>query len=448
MSEKTKKGYNAGIALIVIAVVIAANVLFARLPETVKQQDITKENLYDLSAISLDTLNTLDKDIDITIVASEQKDDYRIDKMVAKYADTSDRIHVKKVVANEDPALVDELGGEEEVLIVGCEETGKERSVPYSDMIMLDMQRYYSTGEEIEKWFDAEGQITSAINYVTNESTAQIYLTRARGEQLLPDTVFTMLRKASIAYERIKLEEDGIPDDCELLILNGRQHDFDETEMAMIMDYVRNGGNIFVIMYCTLDDMPNMASLLDYFGLTLEDGYVADYKKYYQDNYYTIYPITSGEHEITADIDTEPLLMNARGLTKKDGTDAKVDIFMISSDNAAVVTGESKKEGRYIVGATSKKSNNGGQLAVVTSDFFIDKSMNDAFTNLPNYDIFMNAVTYFLPDVENVAVAPKSLQVQYNNSSSSRFYSLPFVFAVPIVIMAIGFVVWLRRRKL
>lgn len=53
----------------------------------------------------------------------------------------------------------------------------KEKVVSFSDIIVTDMSSYYYTGSASETKFDGEGQLSSAVNYVTSDVVRKIYQT-------------------------------------------------------------------------------------------------------------------------------------------------------------------------------------------------------------------------------------------------------------------------------
>ena len=85
------------------------------------------------------------------------------------------------------PTQASAYDAEENSLIVSCEATGKQRVIPFSDLITytVDMNSF----SYVEDSFDAEGQLTSAIDYVTGDTQKLLYTVTGHGESDLPAAI-------------------------------------------------------------------------------------------------------------------------------------------------------------------------------------------------------------------------------------------------------------------
>ena len=61
--------------------------------------------------------------------------------------------------------------------------------------------------------------------------------------------------------------------------------------------------------------------------------------------------------------------------------------------------------------------------------------------------VFMNSVTANFDEMENIAIEAKSLALTYNTPLHAGVTSMVLIIGIPLVIVIIGFVVWMRRRK-
>ena len=78
----------------------------------------------------------------------------------------------------------------------------------------------------------------------------------------------------------------------------------------------------------------------------------------------------------------------------------------------------------------------------------IDPGITEVFSNLTNLDIFMNAAVWNFEDVENVSIPSKSLEMTFNTISGSGTLSFIFILVIPAAVALVGFIVWMKRRKL
>ncbi len=84
---------------------------------------------------------------------------------------------------------------------------------------------------------------------------------------------------------------------------------------------------------------------------------------------------------------------------------------------------------------------------MITTSTLIDSQITDAFSTLENLTLFLNAVSANFDDVQNVAIAPKSLEITYNTMQYAGFISIAVIILLPAAVLIYGFVNWWKRRK-
>lgn len=449
-SKNSRNGvYSAGLVCIVIAIVVVINLIAGQMPDSLKNIDLSDTHIYDISDTSTDMLKDLDKDIQFQVITELDSMDSRIETFVKKYAKLSDHIQVKWTDSVQHPAVLQEYDTDGDIIVVSCEETGKSTTIAFSDIIQYDYSSYYTTGQMTESAFDGEGQLTSAVNYVASETESMIYRTSGHGEDTISSSVSELLTKNNISTKELNLSMNPeIPEDCQLLMLNAPTSDITDEELSLITDYMENGGKVYLILGNTTKETPNLDSLMKSYGLEKVDGYIADMERCYQGNYYAIFPVLSLSGDLGNGIDNKMVLMlNSFGMQKVDTEDESVTVsaFMNSSSNSCAVTEDSEEKGAYVLGAVATKDES--KLTVLASGSLIDSQVTGAFANLDNLTLFMNTVTANFDDVENLAIESKSLSATYNTPLHTGSISMVTIFVVPLAILVLGFVVWMRRRK-
>ena len=96
---------------------------------------------------------------------------------------------------------------------------------------VADRASSYGIQSFIVDGYDAEGQLTSAIQYVTMDSTELpvIYQVSGHGETALSGGFTEAIEKANITLSDLALlKEDAVPEDAAALIINGPTTDFSE----------------------------------------------------------------------------------------------------------------------------------------------------------------------------------------------------------------------------
>lgn len=472
-SKSSRNGtYSVGLVVIVIAIAIVINLVAGQLPDNVKNIDISSNNLYDISSVSTKMLKKLDKKVDLKVIAEQDSVDTRIKTFVKKYAALSGKVKVEWVDSVLHPSVLKEYNTDGNVIVVSCEATGKSTTISFSDIIQSDYYSYYTTGSASESSFDGEGQLTSAINYVTSEETSKIYRTSGHGESTFSSSVSDLLTKNNLETEEINLSMNPkIPDDCDLLFLYGPTSDITEDEKTILENYLNDGGKVYLILGDTTSDTPNLNALMADYGLKKVSGYIADTQRCYQGNYYAIFPQLSLSGDLGSGISNQMvLLLNSLGMEKTNTDDDSLTVtpFMQTSDSGYAVTEDDQTQGQYILGAVSTKTISDGtdssdeetndtdestadtktaRFTVLASASMISSDITDQLTTLDNLTLFVNSVTENFDNVSNVAIEAKSLSTEKNTPMHAGAFSILVIFIIPLAILVIGFVVWMRRRK-
>ncbi len=447
--------YAAGVTAVVIAIVIVLNLIVGQLPSNLREIDLTDNRLYTVSDTSADYLKGLSRDVEILVVAEHGSIDERIAKFLDRYAALSDRITVTELDPVSNPSVLTTYNTSADTLVVRCAETGKQTTVAFSEIIVQDLYSYYMTGNYSETEFDAEGQITSAVDYVVRDSSDKVYTLEGHGEASLPSSAAGLIDKANLLTGSLNLLTAGsVPEDCDLLICYAPAKDLADDELVMLRNYLAGGGSFFLLT--DADGLANFNTLMAEYGMTVVSGYIADAANYYRSPYY-ILPTLSGSCDLTSGLsdDAMALIINARGmiLTGPARDTITVSSFLATSDKGYAVTDSNQTQGVYVLGATSVETlgENGEDTArftVVTASSLIDASITDSFPNLSNLDIFMNAVTADLEDAGNSSIAAKSLEITYNTVRNAGLWSVLFIIVIPLAVLVGGFLFWLKRRKL
>lgn len=247
---------------------------------------------------------------------------------------------------------------------------------------------------------------------------------------------------------------DSIPDDCDLLLMDGPTNDLSDDEVSLLSGYLGEGGKVMCLLGDTgLASLPKLAGLLKDYGIEGADGYIADPQRCYQNQPYYIFPVMNLSGDMADGISSQMvLLMNSRGLTTTDPARDTIttSAFMTTSEQAYAVTEEDQKQGTYDLGVvateTISSDSKESRLTVISAGSLIDQQITDAFSQLEN-TVFMNAVTANFDGVTNLSIEARALQQSTILFSMRGGFSILVVFGIPAVVLIGGFVVWFRRRK-
>ena len=460
-SNDSKRGsYTLAMTSIVIAIVIVFNMIVNLIPENKRQFDISSTNIYEISSKSKKIINNVDHDVTFYVLAEKSNTDKRIKTFINKYASLSDKIHIKWIDPVLHPSALTKYGTEENNIVISCKKTNRTTTVSFDD-ILVSSASYYSTSSSASS-FDGDGQLTSALNYVTSNKEYKAYYTSGHGESSLSSEVTSLLTKSRISTSDLLLmTATSIPDDCDLLIIDGATNDFTKDEVKLLSSYLKKGGKVVTLLAQTNKSMKNLYGLLKDYGLTVQSGYIADTERSYQGNYYYLIPNLSVSGDMASGISSNSVMMiNSKGMTQSTPVRDSIstDAFMTTSSNGYAVTEKKQTQGTYVLGATStesvkvknskgKKVTKESRLTVFGSNMLIDEQITSSFSSLENLTLFTNSVTASLDNADNVSISPKSLEVSYNTIAHPGPFSILVVFVIPVGLIVGGFIVWFRRRR-
>ena len=378
--------------------------------------------------------------VDMKVLAVKKDTDDRIKTFISKYAALSDKINVEWIDPVLHPSALTEYNASENTIVVSCEATGKTTTISFDKILVMDMSSYYYSGNASYSEFDGDGQLTSAVNYVTSDVQKTIYKVSGHGEAELSSTVTDLMSKNNYTLKELNLlMADSIPDDCDLLLMNAPTNDLSENEVTLLTNYLAAGGKVMCLLGDTsLTDFPNLASVLKVYGIEGADGYIADPTRCYQNQPYYIFPQLN--------------------VSRVGSVNVIPCAFMETSENGYAVTESEQKQGTYELGVVATETISSGddseesstteaRLTVISAGSLIDQNITDAFSQLENAQIFMNAVSANFDGVQNLSIEAKSLGTEYNTIQHAGLFSLLVIFGIPAVILIAGFSVWFRRRK-
>lgn len=441
-----KGSYSTVIMVVIIAIVIAANVMFSKLPTAARNIDVSSNNLYSIGDTTHSVLDGLKNDVEIVVIKDKESTDKRISTLLAKYADYSDHIKVTYKDPVLYPSVLTTYDTEENNIVIKCDATDKTTKVAFSDIIVTSTSYYGST---YETSFDGEGQLTKAIDYVSNENNKLIYTISGHGESNLGKNISELISKSNFNVKSVNLLVDnGIPDDCDMLICNQPTKDLADDELKLLREYMENGGKMTVVLADTTTETPNFDALMADYGISKVNGYIADTERYYGQNVYQIFPnYSSGD--ITGKFGSEEytLLFGSLGLKVEKTDGVTVDEFLTTSDKGAAVVGENDyTEGKYTLAAAATKDES--RFTVFGSASIIDDEFTSYYTNLMDLQVFMNSITANFDDVSNISIDSISLQTTYNTIANGSGIGAIFIGIIPVALLILGFLRWFGRRKL
>ena len=460
--------YTMVMSVIFIAVVVVLNMIVNAIPSKYSEIDISSQKLYSIGDDTKAMLKDLDKDVTIYQIAQSGSEDENITNLLRKYEDESKHIKVEQKDPVVNPKFVTEYTSDDlsaNSLIVVCGDRNK--VIDYNNIYesTIDYQTYSSqtTG------FDGEGQITSAIGYVTSENLPVLYTVEGHGEKDMDSSVKEDIEKANMDIKSLNLLTEGsVPDDADCLFIDSPSTDFSSDEKDAIIEYLENGGKAMIFSDYTTEDMPNFDAILENYGVQRVDGVVfeGDNQHYaMQMPYYLVPTINSTDASSeTVSGGYYVLVPYAQGIKKMDDVRDTVTInsILTTSDQAYSKTDlnsdtlekeDGDEAGPFDLGVSITETlddDKETQIVYYASSNLMDSQINQMVSG-GNEQMIMESLSWMCSSDETstISVSAKDLQVSYLTLTAydASFWKIIIMGLIPVAFLVIGFGVWLKRRK-
>ncbi len=465
-SHKGKNALYSAVAIVVaIAIVVVVNLAAGQLPISVRQKDLSSEQIYSISDTSKEVISSLTGEVDVIALATNGTMDDRISNYLELYCDQSDYLKLTVIDTTRNPSALTEYDASANSVVVRNADTGKQEVISFDDILVYDMTSYYYYQKYVYTDFDAEGQLTSAVSLVTSDAAHVIYCETGHGESTMGSSVTELVSKNNLTTSKFSLLADGIPENCEMILFNQPTSDLSSDELSQLEEYLSGGGQVMILLDSNTqpDDFPNLNTLANQYGMNLLSGSLADQSNYYQyfGSAFVFFPTLSTSDDITSGIGSSQYVMVGYDgssqvspaipmeLVDPDISTVSTSAFLTTSDaGVAYVSQDNYQTGSFVLGAYGTDSETGARLTIISADTLISESLVSSFSSLANLQIFMNALTAGFEDMTTVSIASKSLTVTYNTVTNPTPWTLLFVIIIPLAVLICGFIHWMRRRKL
>jgi len=458
--------YSTGMTAIVVAIAVILNMGAALLPDSYTVLDVSSQKLYSLSDTTKELVGGLTEDVTIYAVVEEESMDGTLAQTLERYLDLSE--HLKLVYINPitNPNFYKEYADSITLNSLIVESDRRFKVIDYNDMYEYTFD--YNTYSSTVTGYDAEGQLTSAIAYVTSESAPKMYVVDGHGEVTLSDSFSGGLKKQNTDYEALTLlTSDAVPEDADALIINAPTEDINPEDAQKLIEYLDNGGKLLVSTAFTekfAETMPNLTSVLAYFNVAVGDGILVeeDRNYMYQSAVYLMPQVmndtlTDGVYADSYDVVMMPY---TQAIDVTENEDVTVTTLLSTSASSfekvdmaegdVLEKAEEDRTGSFPVGIHAVKTSGDKQAELILySCGFIFTDQANQYTMDNNLRLFTNAVSAFAGEGESISVPVKSYSADYLTVSvaSALTYGAVYAILIPVGFLLYGIIVWYRRRK-
>lgn len=482
-SRKARHGSIAiAITIVAVAVVIVINIitglLVDRFPDL--KIDFTANKAYALSDDTVDYMSHLKKDVNLYILASE--DDFvstgnyfvqaknLLDKMASK---SGGKLKVEYIDTTENPTFVQKFPNVDwktRANVCVIESGERYKGLTLEDCFTYDEEYFSYAGQYQFTGTTIEQAVVKGALYVTSGETVLVDIVTSEGEE---DATAIKNLLIDNAYEvnEVSLLTGSLDENAQFAILYAPTVDITETSLESINTWLENGGKYGkTLIYVpnsnpTLGELntPNLDSLLANWGMELNTGYVyetdynymlnnmppfafrTDYAGYYTDGLKnsSIPVVAYYAHGINIkDEGTAHALLNTSAVAGVMPLDADE-----SFDYETSITGEPIAIAAEGIKAGTESYSNVvvfSSSAMFSSQFMSVASFNNSAYLMNIFNTIANK------DDDTVVIESKTLsdsELGVTDAGTANAMMIIFVFVIPIAILALGIVVWIRRRN-
>lgn len=456
--------------------------------------DVTENKIYTLSDASKDAIRKVDQEIKLYAYGFDEQSN--LIGLLKQYAKVNDKISYEILTEESNYEMVKKYNLSEGYYSVILKSGETEKVVSSQEFTTYD----YTTYEKIDT---TEQVMTNSIIALTDENKPKVYFVEGHSEFSLNElqVLNGYLGNEAFEVETLNITSKGsIPEDCDVLAIMSPNKDFFEAEVTAIKEYINRGGNIYMSMDTMSEgvSLPNIQAVLDEYGVSIENGYILEMKSNQSVGQYPYIfrPQVSYSHKITADISTDSymwLMYSARLQYKSDDELEKLKVekenLLSTSDEAKFVTDlsldinsakASAEAGTSEISAiltknvgaetqdqgeenteqngqenTSENSNKlESKLVIVATGNFITDYTSPLSESYPlsaigsNKDFVINSMAYLGEKGNSLTIRKDMASSTYQPTDVQNIIVTTIVFAVPVIIIFIGIVVWsLRKRR-
>lgn len=475
-----------GAIVIFVLVNLLAGALSTKFPAT--RIDLTENGLYEIGKATKNVLAELDECGDeVTIYymrGSDEKDSY-VNEVVLKYVAASKNLEYKDIFYIKDPGFVNKFTDIENVsehsLIVENATNGRHRMISYMDMFEISSDA--STGQRYPSAAVLESKLTNALAYVISREETLVCFTTDHGEPS-PAEMTNVLAGENITAARFSLKMADVPEECRMLYIISPVDDFLPEEIDRLDDYLDRGGSVQLAIE-PYSELPRLEAYLAEWGVTLDNNIVVEGNPNYStqntnNGLDVIFPqvVESGLTEDVVNKNVPVFATLCRSVSfKQDNLDAisKKTVFYTTKQGVAydMVYDENGETGGldegvqgvydlaiYLEKTVGEDYDKTARLLVAGSSSFWGVTQYSEVANMSGFlsESSIGNNSFFVGSAyEMIGLNSTKLTIESKSLSSARLimtetqqkmYRIIFCFALPIVIVLAGIIIWLRRRHL
>lgn len=488
--NKFRRGGMATVLTVVfIAVVVVLNLLASLLTERFPSMniDLTAQKMNTLSDQAVEIAQGVEQDTNIYLIGTEEA--YKSDAIYSSYGlkysqvmnlskrleEVNQKIHVQFIDPDTNPEFISRYASESLTtgrVLISTEKRYKVLSVDD----MFSMSQNSATGAT-EMFSKVDSALAGGIEMVNLDKVPVLTIATGHNEMLDADSMGTfldMMEKQNFDIQQIDILTEDIPEDTQVLMIATPSTDYTEKEIQKLRDLLSDQERqesvaVLVSFYPMQGELPNLSSFLEEWGVSVGTGSVvmeSDANRYALSDPRCVIVDSVGKsmEKNTYSRLVSPLSVPIEVLFTGNGG-VGVEALWTTSEGAYVVTEstsqeeienpETAKQNVATLSSTLTQFGNDFYFRSVivfgSSNIFSDGFMATAFDNAD----FLSDLMKYATDTDGSSVSVLTERVQTNTmdvtASQNTIMVLGlgvFTIALPVLLLAAGLVIFLKRRHL
>ena len=488
--NKFRRGGMATVLTVVfIAVVVVLNLLASLLTERFPSMniDLTAQKMNTLSDQAVEIAQGVEQDTNIYLIGTEEA--YKSDAIYSSYGlkysqvmnlskrleEVNQKIHVQFIDPDTNPEFISRYASESLTtgrVLISTEKRYKVLSVDD----MFSMSQNSATGAT-EMFSKVDSALAGGIEMVNLDKVPVLTIATGHNEMLDADSMGTfldMMEKQNFDIQQIDILTEDIPEDTQVLMIATPSTDYTEEEIQKLRDLLSDQERqesvaVLVSFYPMQGELPNLSSFLEECGVSVGTGSVvmeSDANRYALSDPRCVIVDSVGKsmEKNTYSRLVSPLSVPIEVLFTGNGG-VGVEALWTTSEGAYVVTEstsqeeienpETAKQNVATLSSTLTQFGNDFYFRSVivfgSSNIFSDGFMATAFDNAD----FLSDLMKYATDTDGSSVSVLTERVQTNTmdvtASQNTIMVLGlgvFTIALPVLLLAAGLVIFLKRRHL
>lgn len=485
-ANRWKRGGMAALSGVVfIAIIVALNIVVSALTERFPSMDIdlTAEKRNSLSQQALDIAQGITEDTEVFLVGEEEA--YRQDRLYANYGfkfsqianlaerlqEANPRIKVSFVDPDTNPELMGEYAAESLTNGMVLVRTAKRHKI-LTVYDMFDMSQSQMTGAT-QTYTKVDSALAAALETVNLEKVPVLTIATGHGELLSGQNMgqfIALMESRNFTVQEVDVLTEEIPGDTQVLMIPTPTNDYTEDEIQKLqafLDDPQRQEPVALLATChpSQGDLPRLTGFLEEWGIQVHSGVVAESSSgrmaAANASYVLVDPSGATLSENTYNRLLAPSSAPLSLAFSENGGITTTNLWR-TADTAYVITESTTQEetenpetAQWTVAAMATKTVEGVSRHVIVfgSSFVFTDSFIEA-TAFGNRDYIGDLLALTTgTDGSAVTVAATSVETNVMDITISRGGATVlglgvFTVGLPLLILAVGLAIFLKRRHL